>query len=207
MKCFNTNWNKRDYKLFVVLAIVALAGWTQTAHARVSLSSIDAKLDALLAAQSIDLNNRVELSYGYTPARAACDHKDYKAYLRIHPDGTHDSTEFVVPAGHTLLILEVQWRAIPTPVFMANGSVHLVLTSSEADGISQFSQFYISPPLPTTSANTSTYQGTNETLIMGTAVGEGRIICGKVTNKVYGYSSTTHEIESSTLRGILVANE
>ena len=204
MKYFNNDRNKRDNKLFVVLAIVALAGWTQVAHARVSLSSIDAKLDALLAGQSIDLSNRVELSTSFSDL-TVCPLD--RAYHRIHPDGTRDATEFAVPAGFTLLILEVQWRAFDNPNsgFLANGAVRLTLSSREADG-SQSRQFYFSPSFQTTSANTLTRPGNNETLIMGTAVGEGRIICGNV-NSATQTSGRVHTIESSTLRGILVPDE
>ena len=188
---------------FLLLCLITLACWSQAVQARASLSGIDAKLDALLAAQAIDLDKRVEL-VSVTSLNTICSRD--RAYHRIYPDGSQDATEFVVPAGHTLVILEITWRAFvnPNTAFRGDASVRMTLSSSPPD-VFQSSIFYYSPPFQMSPDNTLTRPGTSETLIMGTAVGEGRVICAGVASATQTFGAA-HTIETSTLRGILVPN-
>lgn len=162
--------------LSVAAAVTLAAG---AADARVSLGSIDAKLDAILAQTAgPDLSNHVTLTQSGT---GVCDaNSGGRAFRELFPDRTVATNEFVVPAGHTLLVTDVRWDAIKSPFgpFVQGEAVDYNLYTVEPDGSNQTAPdpFFRSAPV-NAGAGGPTRVGGRDALRAGTRVGENHALC------------------------------
>lgn len=192
---------RKTLSVFGSVALLALTlASGPTAADRVSLNDIDSKLDRLLG-PSHPSNHVTLVSQPLNGTVCSSD----TAYVRVNLDGTRDTTEFIVPAGYTLLLHDVSWQARELPTdFIAGRVLRLGLNASNPNGTASQPVYY-SPKVEITSANQSGLLGASESVTAGVAVGEGRIVCAVVVNSGQGTSSL-NSVAESVLRGYLVEN-
>lgn len=189
---------------FLIVATVLLAvSWAGPSMARTSLSALEAKLDQLLAqTANIDPDDIVVLEADFdTVTTCSFDRR----YVRLFSDGSVSNAEYVVPAGHTLVLTDIAWTASDGPTdFVIGRNLRMSLSMSLPNGAEK-NLVYISPSLLITSSNQNTRLGTNETLRTGVPVAAGRILCPLAQNFSQS-GSATNAVDHSLLRGILIRN-
>ena len=176
--------------------LMAALGMTAAASTdRVSLNGIDAKLDQLLAAR-LNVSNHVTLKSQQSDT-SNCGYD--RAYHRVNLDGTTDSTGFVVPANHTLLLYDIEWEASRHPTqFYVGWVLMLWLIAMNPNGLGG-QYVYYSPKIENTTRNQNGKLGASDSVTAGVAVGAGRIVCAYVTNSSQS-GTGVNRVSSSILR-------
>lgn len=166
---------------------------------RVSLAGIDEKLDRILAGP-FSSTTHVTLRTAFDTV-SSCTRD--RAYHRVNLDGTFDSSEFVVPADHTLFLTDISFGVADSPTDLFSGrTLRLELRAQNADG-GNIQIVYYSPKVDLTSANNGGRPGANESLTAGIAIGAGRVVCAEVSNSSQS-STAFNTVQESVLRGFLV---
>jgi hypothetical protein len=148
----------------------------------------------------IDLSAHVEL-VATVSQETACTRD--RAFHRLFMDGSKSASEFVVPAGHGLLINDISWSASHgVTTFVPGRTLRLRLQSSSPDG-SNSAALHLSSPVEITTTNNFGLLGGTDVLQSGALVGPGRIVCADVSNNHQG-GFAANLLNQGILRGTLV---
>jgi hypothetical protein len=129
-------------------------------------------------------------------------------FVRIHEDGTIDTTEYAVPTGSRLFITDVDWAGagVSSARLMLRVFVENRTTASTR---SLVYAAYAQVNTVTGSGGTE-YGGVNSGIVTGFSVGpNGRIVCDVVGNNQPTVAFTTTGTSAPTviLRGYVVSEE
>ena len=132
---------------------------------------------------------------------------DEKAYHRVQLDGSVKPGEFVVPAGHTLLVTDASFETQYGPIpFNIGQGAHYVLVSQNPDG-SNVVFLYRTDQILVTAANQLSRFIQTARIHGGVPVGEGRVLCaGSSANTQAGGTNARVRVGSTAI-GTLLPNQ
>jgi len=130
-------------------------------------------------------------------------------FVRIHEDGTIDTTEFTVPTGSRLFITDVDWAGagLSSARLMLRVFVENRTTASTRSLV--YTAFALVSTTSTGSGGTE-YGGVNSGIVTGFSVGpNGRIVCDVVGNNqpTAAFTTTGTSVPTVILRGYVVSEE
>lgn len=127
-----------------------------------------------------------------------------RTFVKLHPDGTRETTPFVVWGQDNLVITDVTWRANPSANSLSENSLLSFRLVTRKFDSSFAAEMYRSPGvrLDAVDVEIGIVDG-QENLTSGVVAGPARVLCASAWSDTR-FTGTAHRITSATLHGYVV---